>query len=64
MILAARFLLLLSGVGAFALAYLALSAPDLGKIAVLVVYVLGVVLPIAYLYLRNGHGAEQEGSGS
>jgi hypothetical protein len=32
----------------------------MGKIAVLVVYVAGVVLPVAYLYLRGSHG--QDGS--
>ena len=61
MVLSARILLLLSGLGAFVLAWLALPAPDMGKIAVLVVYVLGVVLPVAYLYLRGNHG-QSDGS--
>jgi hypothetical protein len=62
MILSARVLLLLSSLGAFVLAWLALTAPDMGKIAVLVVYVAGVVLPIAYLYLQGGTHGRADGS--
>ena len=61
-ILAARILLLLSGVGAFALAYLALGDPTVGKLGVLVIYVVGVVLPVAYLYVRGNHHGEITGS--
>jgi len=64
MLLAARFQLLLASIGGFVLALLALPSPDAGKIAILVIWCVGVILPIAYLYLRNGHGEAQEGSGS
>jgi hypothetical protein len=57
MILSARWILLLSVIGGFVLAFMAMGAPDIVKIAVLVVWCLGIVLPIAYLYLQGGtHG--------
>ena len=51
-ILASKFLLLLSAVGGFILAFEAIQSPDILKIAVCCVYYAGVVLPIAYLYWR------------
>jgi len=57
MVLAARWILLLSVIGGFVLAFIAVQAPDMAKIAVLVVWCAGIVLPIAYLYLQGGgHG--------
>jgi hypothetical protein len=61
MILSARLLLLWTSVGAFALAYLAMQTPDIAKIGILVVWCVGVVLPVAYLYLRGNHG-QSDGS--
>jgi hypothetical protein len=61
MILSARILLLLSALGAFVIALLALPSPDMGKLGVLVIYVTGVVLPVAFLYLRGNHG-QSDGS--
>jgi len=51
MILAARFLLMLSSVGGFFLAYEAIQNPDMLRIAVCIVYDIGIVAPIAGLYL-------------
>jgi hypothetical protein len=62
MILSARILLLLSGLGAFVLAYLAVGAPDVAKIAILVVWCIGVVLPVVYLYLQGGAHGQSDGS--
>lgn len=57
MILAAKWILLLSVIGGFVLAYMAMQTPDMVKIAILVVWCVGIVLPIAYLYLQGGaHG--------
>ena len=58
MILAAKWILLLSVLGAFVLAYMAVQAPDMAKIAILMVWCVGIILPIAYLYLKGGasHG--------
>ena len=50
MMLAARALLLLAGVGAFSLALLALQSPTMMALAVNLVYDLMVVIPIAALY--------------
>ena len=54
-ILATRLLLLLASIGGFWLAYQAIGNPDTLKIAVCVVYDVGVILPIAYLYLRGSN---------
>lgn len=57
MILSARILLLLSAAGGFVLALTAMAAPDMVKIAILVVWCVGIVLPIAYISLQGGaHG--------
>ena len=50
---AARFLLLLSGAGGFVLSLYAIQSPDLARIGVCVVYDVGVILPIAWLYFKG-----------
>jgi hypothetical protein len=52
-VVAARVLLLLSGAGGFVLSLYAIQSPELARIGVCVVYDLGIVLPIAWLYLRS-----------
>ena len=52
-VVAARILMLLSVVGGFVIAYLAMQAPDLTKIGVCVAYYTGVILPVTYLYIRG-----------
>ena len=59
-ILATRLLLLLARVGSFVLAYRALSEPDWLKLAVCVVYNVGVILPVAFLYLRGSDVSQQD----
>ena len=59
-ILATRLLLLLASVGSFVLAYRALSEPNWLKLAVCVVYNVGVILPIAFLYLRGSDVSQQD----
>ena len=54
MVLSARLILLLSGTGAFALAYVAVINPDMMKIAVTVVYDLGIFCPLVWLYVSKG----------
>ena len=54
MVLAARFLLLLSATGAFILACLAMQSPDVFRLAINVVYDIGVVAPVTWLYLQKG----------
>ena len=54
MLLAARVLLLLSGIGAFALHYLAVGDPRLMPLLVAGVYDTLVFLPLVALYLRRG----------
>jgi hypothetical protein len=49
-------------VGGFVLAYLAVQAPDMAKIAILMVWCVGVVLPIVYLYLQGGTHGGADGS--
>lgn len=53
LILSARLILLLAGSGAFALAFIAVQAPDGFKIATCIVYDIGVILPLAYIDLRS-----------
>ena len=53
-LLAARFLLLLASIGAFTLAYLAMQTPDAYRLAATVIYDLGVLGPVTYLYLVKG----------
>ena len=53
-VVATRLLLTLSVLGAFALHYVAVLAPDAYKIGVCIVYDAGVVIPCAWLYLRSG----------
>lgn len=52
-LLAARFLLLLSVLGGFVLAYQAMQNPDILRIAVFVAYAAGVILPVVWLYLKE-----------
>ena len=51
---AARILLLLSVIGAFTLALLAIQNPDPYRLAVTVIFDLGVVGSVTYLYLQKG----------
>ena len=53
-VLAARFLLLLSALGAFTLALLTVGNPDAMKLAVNVAFDLLVLIPVTYLYLQKG----------
>ena len=53
-VLAARLLLLLASMGAFMLAYLAMQNPDGYRLAATVIYNLGVVAPITWLYYSKG----------
>ena len=52
-ILASKFLLLLSVLGGFVLAFVAVQSADILKIVVCAVYDAGVILPVAYLYWRG-----------
>jgi len=61
MVLAARMLLLLSVIGGFVLAYHAVRNPDILKLAICGVYDFGVILPLAYPYLRVSHDEGTEG---
>ena len=54
MMLSARLLLLLASMGAFMLAYLAMQNPDGYRLAATVIYNLGVVAPITWLYYSKG----------
>lgn len=54
-IVATRVLLLLSGMGAFFLAYFAMQAPDAFKIIVLSVYTATIFVPLVYLHLRGSN---------
>jgi len=53
-ILAARLLLLLAAMGAFALALLTVGNPDAMKLSVNAAYDLLVFCPLVYLYIRKG----------
>ena len=53
-VLAARVLLLLSVMGAFVLAWAAIQNPDPYRLAVTIIFDLGVVGSVTYLYLQKG----------
>ena len=52
-VVASRILMLLSVIGGFVLAYMAIQAPDLAKIGVCLAYYVGVIAPVTWLYLRG-----------
>ena len=54
LVLSARLILLLSGVGAFVLALYAVQQPDGFKIGVNVVYDIAVFCPTCWLYITRG----------
>ena len=53
-LLAVRMLLLLSGIGAFILHYLAVQNPDMMKLMTAGAYDLLVFIPLTYLYVTRG----------
>ena len=53
-VLAARFLLLLSIIGGFVLAWAAMGNPDAYRLAVTVIYDVFVVGSVTFLYLQKG----------
>ena len=54
MVLSARLILLLSGIGGFILAFYAVQSPDGFKIAVNLVYDLAIFCPTCWLYITRG----------
>ena len=54
MLLSARLILLLSGVGGFVLAFVAVTNPTVLGIVVSVVYDLGIFCPLVFLGVRKG----------
>lgn len=54
MLLSARFLLLLSGIGAFALHFMAVQNPDTMRLLTAAGYDFLVFIPLTYLYVTRG----------
>jgi hypothetical protein len=53
-LLAVRILLLLSGIGGFTLAYIAIQNPDSGRLLVCGIYNVLLFLPLIWLYVTRG----------
>ena len=52
-LLAARFLLLISGVGGFVLSYMAMQSPDTSRLLVCAIYDVMIFCPLVWMYMRN-----------